>query len=85
MQRIPSAPPPPGPDLTHLEDFVDDQQDEYVAALQAERDGYAARGQTDRVKTVDAELARVKRAAAGGSRTAAPVGAASEPPSKRSR
>lgn len=62
-----------------------DQQDEYVAALQVERDGYAARGETARVKAVDAELARVKRAAAGTSRTAAPVDAASQPPSKRSR
>jgi hypothetical protein len=38
---------------------------EYVAALEAERDGYARAGMKSRVAEVDAELKRAKGAPAG--------------------
>lgn len=38
---------------------MDTTQAERVAALEHERAGYVARGLTDRVKAVDAELARL--------------------------
>ena len=40
--------------------MADDQN--YLDALQEERRGYVAYGKTDRLKEVDAEIARVRRA-----------------------
>lgn len=37
-----------------------EQQVTYVAALKAERQGYQTRGDTDRVKQVDAEIAGIQ-------------------------
>lgn len=45
------------------------QRAEYVAALKAEREGYARTGKTDRAKQVDAELARFNEAPKARKRT----------------
>lgn len=39
--------------------MTDEQQARYVAALLEEKDGYERRGADDRVKAVEAELARM--------------------------
>mgnify|MGYP000978960847 CR=1 FL=1 len=46
----------------------------YLDALQEERRGYEIRGLSDRLKQVDAEIARVKRAMGVADVTDSPVG-----------
>lgn len=48
-----------------------DQRAEYVQALRNERTGYEARGLSDRVKAVDAELARFEEKPKGRRKPAA--------------
>lgn len=59
--------------------MADDQN--YLDALQEERRGYAAYGKADRLKEVDAEIARVRRVLGVADRSAAP----SEPEGKPQR
>ncbi|MBT9255379.1 hypothetical protein KMZ30_07310 [Phycicoccus sp. KQZ13P-1] len=66
------------------------QRQAYVDALHRERDGYLTRGEKDRAKAVDTELARFQKAPEGRgitpTQTATPSGAAAgtnEPPASQ--
>lgn len=52
---------------------------QYLDALQEERRGYEIRGLSDRLKQVDAEIARVKRAAGVADVAESPVDVSSKP------
>ena len=58
------------------------QDDTYVAALRTELEGCKAAGKTDRVKAIEAEIAR---AGGGKSKPGPERTAATEPPAKRTR